>query len=64
MTDTELDIAYTRLCEQLGTLQPAQAPLFLSMLCLDLMSRMPQAADVLPLIDRAQAQCAAEAGHG
>jgi hypothetical protein len=64
MTDADLDLAYTTLCEQLATLEPSQAPLFLSILCLDLMSRLPQASDVLPLIERARAQCALDAQHG
>lgn len=64
MTDADLDLAYTTLCEQLATLEPSLAPLFLSILCLDLMSRLPQASDVLPLIERARAQCALDAQHG
>ncbi len=58
MTDTELDQAYTALCTALGNVGEAQAPLFLSMVCLSLMSRFDEAGEVLPLIVNAQALCA------
>lgn len=65
MTDADLDRSYTALCEHLATLAPAQAPLFLCMVCLGLMSRLPDAGDVLPLIAQARQQCAdEEAAHG
>ena len=57
MTDADLDQAYTALCTALGHVGQAQAPLFLSMLCLSMMSRFEQADAVLPLIANAQAQC-------
>lgn len=57
MTDTELDQAYTALCTALGNVGEAQTPLFLSMVCLSLMSRFDEAGEVLPLIANAQAQC-------
>jgi hypothetical protein len=63
MTDAELDRAYTALCETLAGVGQAQAPLFLSMVCLSLMSRLQSADQVLPLIANARAQCAAEPGR-
>lgn len=64
MTDTDLDESYSALCEALSAVGSAQAPLFLSMLCLSLISRCGQAAEVLPLIANARAQCDAPTGHG
>ena len=60
MTDADLDQAYTALCTAMAKVGQAQAPLFLSMVCLSLMSRFEQADEVLPLIANAQAQCAGE----
>jgi hypothetical protein len=57
MTDADLDQAYTALCTAMARVGEAQAPLFLSMVCLSMMSRFAQADDVLPLIANAQAQC-------
>jgi hypothetical protein len=62
MTDNDLDRSYGALCEALADVGPANAELFLSMLCLSLMARYKSAQDVLPLIANVQAQCAAEAG--
>lgn len=64
MTDTDLDATYTALCQALAAVGPAQAPLFLSMVCLSLVSRCEAAADVLPLIENARVQCGASADHG
>jgi hypothetical protein len=64
MTDADLDESYTALCQALAQVGPAQATLFLSMLCLSLMSRCDHVADVLPLIDNARVQCDPPAGHG
>ncbi|MCJ0763478.1 hypothetical protein [Variovorax terrae] len=60
MTDHDLDRCYTALCETLAQVGPAQAPLFLSMACLSLMSRFERAEEVLPLLAHAHRQCAAE----
>ena len=57
MTDADLDQAYTALCTAMAKVGQAQAPLFLSMVCLSMMSRFEQADDVLPLIANAHAQC-------
>ena len=58
MTDSDLDQAYTALCTAMAKVGEAQAPLFLSMVCLSLMSRFDEAGEVLPLIANAQALCA------
>ena len=55
MTDADLDQAYTALCTAMAKVGEAPAPLFLSMVCLSLMSRFEQADEVLPLIANAQA---------
>lgn len=57
MTDDDLDHSYSALCQALGSVGQQQAPLLLSMLCLSMLCRMDSAAQVLPLIDRARAQC-------
>ena len=57
MTDHDLDQSYTALCTALNEVGTAQAPLFLSMLCLSLMARSDSAAEVLPLIAQAQSKC-------
>ncbi|MBX3659382.1 MAG: hypothetical protein KF740_13180 [Ramlibacter sp.] len=66
MTDADLDLSYTALCEAMARVGEAQAPLLLSMVCLSLMSRQAQASEVLPLIDNAERALAPpqEAGHG
>jgi hypothetical protein len=64
MTDQDLDQGYTALCEALATVGQERAPLFLSMVCLSLMSRFEAAADVLPLIANAQERCIGEARLG
>ena len=46
MTDADLDQAYTALCTAMAKVGEAQAPLFLSMVCLSLMSRFEQADEV------------------
>lgn len=56
MTDTDLDQAYSAVCEALSQVGETRTPLFLSMLCLSLMSRFERADDVLPLIANALAQ--------
>lgn len=56
MNDADLDQSYSAVCEALTRVGEAQAPLFLSMLCLSLMSRFEHAEQVLPLIANALAQ--------
>ena len=56
MTDADLDQSYSAVCEALTRVGEAQAPMFLSMLCLSLMSRFERADQVLPLIANALTQ--------
>lgn len=63
MTGADLDTSYSALCAALAQVGEAQAPLFLSMVCLSLLSRCETAADVLPLIANAQAQLATGAAR-
>ena len=62
MTDADLDRSYSALCEALNRVGEDKAPLFLSMLCLSLISRLQQAEEVLPLLAHAERQCADGAG--
>ena len=64
MTDQDLDLSYSALCESLACVGEDKAQLFLSMVCLSLMARYESADDVLPLIANVQAQCAAEVDSG
>ncbi|RYZ00893.1 MAG: hypothetical protein EOO24_15990 [Comamonadaceae bacterium] len=64
MTDTDLDRSYTALCHALSDVGEGQAQLLLSMVCLGLMARSPDAAGVLPLIARARERCLEEPRHG
>jgi hypothetical protein len=57
MTDSELDQTYTALCNALASVGEEQAQSFLAMLSLSLIAHSPSAAQVLPLIAQAQAQC-------
>ncbi len=62
MTDADLDRSYSALCESLTRVGEDKAPLFLSMLCLSLISRLQQADEVLPLMAHAERQCTDGAG--
>jgi hypothetical protein len=64
MTDEDVDRSYSALCEALSRVGEDKAPLFLSMLCLSLVSRLQQAEEVLPLMAHAERQCADGAGDG
>ncbi|MGE0349704.1 hypothetical protein [Hydrogenophaga sp.] len=64
MTDADLDQSYSAVCEAMSQVGEAQAPLFLSMLCLSLMSRFEHAQQVLPLIANARDRCDQEAARG
>lgn len=57
MNEPDLDQTYTALCEALAGVGQAQAPLFLSIVCLSLISRMDNAQPVLALIASASAAC-------
>lgn len=54
MTEQDLDTSYTSLCEALTRVGEQRAPLFLAMLSLSLIARLPDADDVLSLIARAE----------
>jgi hypothetical protein len=60
MTENELDLTYTALCNALASVGEAQAQSFLAMLSLSLMAHSQSAAQVLPLIAQAQKQCNSE----
>lgn len=64
MTDADLDRSYSTLCEALTRVGEDKAPLFLSMLCLSLISRLQRADEALPLMAHAERQCADGAGDG
>ena len=57
MSAQDLDLSYTALCNALASVGEEQAQSFLAMIALSLMAHSPSAAQVLPLIAQAQAQC-------
>jgi hypothetical protein len=57
MTNQDLDASYTALCRAMSEVGPDKATMFLAMLCLSLVSRSDDAAQVLALIDRAKTGC-------
>ncbi|WP_137918785.1 hypothetical protein [Hydrogenophaga sp. 2FB] len=63
MTEPDLDQAYSAVCEALSQVGEARTPLFLSMLCLSLMSRFERADQVQPLIANALAQSEKASTH-
>lgn len=62
MKADELDLAYTRLCEAMARVGETQAPLFLAMVSLALMSRQANPQDTLAAIERAEAACEPKIG--
>lgn len=54
MTDSELDMVYTRLCKTMTELGEANAPLFLARFALLAMERIGNAQASLGLIDAAR----------
>ncbi|WP_028218783.1 DUF2783 domain-containing protein [Paraburkholderia oxyphila] len=54
MTDSELDMVYTRLCKTMTDLGEANAPLFLARFALLAMERIGNAETSLDLIDAAR----------
>ncbi len=64
MNDQDLDQCYSALCQAMSGVGPDKAALFLAMLCLSLVSRAGQAADVLDLIEQARTQCGAASEGG
>jgi hypothetical protein len=57
MNEQDLDHTYTALCQAMAEVGEQRAPLFLSMVCLALISRMDRAEQVMPLIVSAQKAC-------
>jgi hypothetical protein len=64
MTDADLDLSYTALCEALTAVGPQRSELLLSMLCVALMARSEQAGPVLELIDRSRQRLREETRGG
>lgn len=62
MTDQDLDLCYSSLCEAMARVGAERAPLFLSMLSLSLLARSAGSAEVLPLIAQAERRADASAG--
>ena len=61
MNNDELDQVYTRMAQTLTRVGESQAPLFLSILGLSLLSRQPDAATALALLAEAESSCQGEA---
>lgn len=61
MNDDQLDQVYTRMAQALTRVGEARAPLFLSILGLSALARLPdaQAASACALLAQAEAACAA-----
>ncbi|MCW3155250.1 hypothetical protein N8H69_22105 [Achromobacter spanius] len=57
MNNDELDQVYTRMAQTLTRVGESQAPLFLSILGLSLLSRQPDAATALALLAEAENAC-------
>ena len=57
MNEQELDHAYTTLCNALAEVGEPHAQRLLAMVCLGLMARQADPAEVLALISRAKEQC-------
>ena len=57
MSESDLDQAYSALCESMARVGEQKAPLLLAMLCLSLISRQPGAAEVRRAIAQAEAGC-------
>lgn len=60
MNHEELDQVYTRMAQTLTRVGQAQAPLFLSILGLSLLSRQPDAGTALALLEQAEHACLGE----
>lgn len=59
MNDDQLDQVYTRMAQALTRVGEAQAPLFLSILGLSALARLPDAQTADALLAQAEAACAA-----
>ncbi|MGE4434718.1 hypothetical protein [Achromobacter sp.] len=63
MSNDELDQVYTRMAQTLTRVGPAQAPLFLSILGLAALARLPDASTAAALLAQAEAACADPVAH-
>ncbi|KGD98995.1 hypothetical protein JL37_05325 [Achromobacter sp. RTa] len=59
MNNDELDQAYTGMAQALSRVGEARAPLFLSILGLSLLARLPDAKQAAALVAQAEAACLA-----
>ncbi|MCM2571267.1 hypothetical protein [Achromobacter xylosoxidans] len=59
MNDDQLDQVYTRMAQALTRVGEARAPLFLSILGLSALARLPDAQAATALLAQAEAACAA-----
>lgn len=57
MNNDELDQAYTGMAQALSRVGEARAPLFLSILGLSLLARLPDAQEAAALVAQAEAAC-------
>lgn len=60
MNHDELDQVYTHMAQALTRVGESQAPLFLSILGLSLLSRQPDAGTALALLEQAERACLGE----
>lgn len=63
MSNDELDQVYTLMAQALTRLGPAQAPLFLSILGLSALARLPDAGAATALLAQAEAACVEPVAH-
>jgi hypothetical protein len=57
MNEADLDRSYTALCQALGEVGPQRSELLLAMVALALMTRAPQAEEVLEIVARSRERC-------
>lgn len=63
MNHDELDQVYTSMAQALTRMGPARAPLFLSILGLAALARLPDASAATALLAQAEAACADPVAH-
>ncbi|WP_241067498.1 hypothetical protein [Achromobacter insuavis] len=63
MSNDELDQVYTLMAQALTRVGPAQAPLFLSILGLSALARLPDASAATALLAQAEAASVAPVAH-
>ncbi len=57
MTSEEIDLAYSSLCEAMSRVGETRSPLLLAALCLSMITRHDNLAEVQALIQQAEAAC-------